>query len=182
MYGFRPKLIGLAGYARSGKDTVADILVQQGYTKHAFAETMRHALYTLNPNIDIHGHRVYLQPAVDSMGWEAVKEGSMEYRPLMQRLGTEVGRQLISESVWIDQVFQDFTGLDVIADVRFENEANAIRAAGGVVWKVTRPNTEAFNAHPSETSLDDYNFDALIVNGSDIAALGGRIHELLEGN
>jgi hypothetical protein len=180
-YGFKPKLIGLAGYARVGKDTVAEILVEQGYAKHAFADSMRHALYTLNPNIDIYGHRVYLQPAVDSMGWEAVKEGSIEYRPLMQRLGTEVGRQLISDSVWIDQVFEGFTGLDVISDVRFANEADAIRAAGGVVWLITRSEIGPVNNHSSENSLDGYAFDAEIDNSTDLAALKGRIWQLLEG-
>lgn len=161
------RLIGLAGYARAGKDTVADYLsCSFGFRKHAFADSMREALYTLNPNIDFEGHRVYLRSIIDSHGWESLKSASLEYRPLMQRLGTEVGRQMFGENVWVDRVMQNLSGLDVISDVRFPNEAEAIKAAGGEVWCIIRPEVGAHNDHSSETSLDGYDFDVELINDS----------------
>ena len=174
------RLIGLAGYARSGKDTVADWLVTtQGFQKHAFAEVMRNALYTLNPNIDFEGHRVYLRAIVDAHGWEALKEASLEYRPLMQRLGTEVGRMMFGENVWVDRVMNQLNGVDVIADVRFPNEADAIKAAGGEVWCIIRPEIEQDRSHSSETALEGYDFDAELINDSSLADLFNLVDHLV---
>ena len=45
-------IIGISGYARSGKDSVANILVQDfGFERRAFADKLREALYALNPII-----------------------------------------------------------------------------------------------------------------------------------
>lgn len=44
----------------------------------------------------------------------------------------------------------------VVTDVRFPNEADAIRDAGGVLIRLVRPSAGQGDAHPSETALDDY--------------------------
>lgn len=176
----RIQLIGLSGYARSGKDTIADLFAQRhAFTKQSFADPMREALYALNPNIDVDGYRVGLKDAVDGMGWETVKALSTEYRPLMQRFGTEVGRTLWGQDFWVEQAMGKVVPRTIFADVRFKNEADAIKDAGGVVWRIERPGTPPTNGHESEVSLDGYEFDAVLLNDSSLTALYAKAEELL---
>jgi hypothetical protein len=162
-------IIGLSGYAQSGKDTIANYLVENyGFTRVAFADPMREALYALNPRIydipELSG--VSLQWLVDRMGWDFVKVDSPETRGLLQRFGTEVGRKLWGENFWVDKAMEKIDNLDrvVVTDVRFPNEYDAIKNSDGQVWRVSKPGVSAVNAHASETSLDDFFFDWTIPN------------------
>jgi cytidylate kinase len=69
-------IIGLTGYAQSGKDTVAKILVENyGYTRVAFADKIREFLYETNPMYDsIAGEPVFVKAKVDRDGWEVAKQ------------------------------------------------------------------------------------------------------------
>jgi dephospho-CoA kinase len=162
------KILGLSGYAQSGKDTIADYLVKNyGYTKISFADPIRKALYTLNPKIDIADMRgVPLSAAVDGLGWENVKADSPDTRELLQRMGTEVGRDLFGKDFWVNQAILKAREHDkvVFADVRFQNEVEAILGHSGAVWRVSKPDVEAVNRHVSETALDNYNFKKQIHN------------------
>jgi hypothetical protein len=166
-------IIGIVGYARSGKDTVAEYLVKEyGFTRRAFADPMREALIRLNPRINV-GEMVgvYLQDAVANLGWDALKEFSEDARRLMQRMGTEVGRQMFGEDVWVNKAMQDADLEEniVFSDVRYENEAEAIIRAGGRLWKITRPGLGPVNEHPSDSALDsapESLFDLVILNDS----------------
>ena len=168
-------IIGLSGYARSGKDTVANYLVEKyGFVKISFADPMREALYRLNPRIDVaEMHGVSLATAVDGLGWENLKADSPDVRPLMQRMGTEVGRQMFGENFWVEQAMKLAAKHEnvVLADVRFKNEADAVLAADGALWRVSRAGFEAVNAHISEHDLDDYHFTSHIVNDKTVEAL-----------
>jgi hypothetical protein len=171
----RVRAIGLSGYARSGKDTAGDFLVKaHGYEKAAFANQIREALYRLNPDVDVDDYQgVPLRSAVDNFGWEMLKSTSKRVRPLMQRFGTEVGRDMFGDSFWVDQAMRQIPdGAKVVfTDVRFPNEAEAIRAIGGEIWRIDRPGISAANAHPSEHALDKYEFDARITNDNSLSHL-----------
>ncbi len=171
------KLIGLSGYARSGKDTVADFLVaNHGFTKVSFAQPMRDALYALNPKID---YDLRLQEIIDFWGWDGYKasEHGDEIRALMQRLGTDVARKQWYEGFWVDLAIDKAlelldTGKNVVfTDARFPNEAEMIKYYDGQVWRIERDGVGAANAHVSETALDTYGFDRIIYNNSTIADL-----------
>jgi len=156
-------LIGLSGYAQSGKDTAAAVLREVGYERIAFADTLRSAVYALNPLMP-DGRRV--QDVVDEMGWDRAKVNFTEIRTLLQKMGTEVGRNLLGENIWVDTAL---AGLDqsrkyVVTDCRFPNEADAIRSRGGIVLRIARTGVTKANDHPSETSLDNYDFDGILVN------------------
>lgn len=156
-------LIGLSGYAQSGKDTAAAVLREVGYERIAFADILRSAVYALNPLMP-NGERV--QDVIDEMGWDEAKVNFTEIRTLLQKMGTEVGRNLLGENIWVDAAL---AGLDnsrkyVITDCRFPNEANAIRERGGIVIRIARAGVTKANDHPSETSLDNYDFDAILFN------------------
>jgi Domain of unknown function (DUF4406) len=177
----RVELIGLSGYARSGKDTVADYLVDSyGYKKMSFADPMKQALLTLNPTIDVGGTPAALSQAI-LMGWDDLKAISSDIRPLLQRMGTEVGRNMWGEDFWVNAALNSIPdGSKVVfADVRFPNEAAAIKSLGGTVIRVKRDGVGPANSHVSETALDDYVFDTVIDNSGSIEDLKLTVKTIL---
>jgi hypothetical protein len=180
-------LIGLSGYARSGKDTVADYLVKNyGFTRMAFADPIREALYRLDPKVTFGGMpEISLAWAVDKSGWEVVKDESPEVRGLLQRMGTEVARNMFGEDFWVDYAIGQSWKNDnvVFSDVRFRNEAKAIEKNWGQNWRVNRTGAQAANAHVSETQMDDYKeFDTVLNNDSSKEALYEQIDKIMELN
>jgi dephospho-CoA kinase len=171
-------IIGLSGYAQSGKDTVAEYLVNEyGFTRVAFADPIRKMLYAMNPQVD--GTR--LVDLVDEYGWDIAKK-KPEIRELLQSLGFSA-RQIIDDRVWIAAAFHymtDKTANYVIADVRFINEAHMIHSEGGKVWRVIRPGIEAVNTHISETELDRFNFDLILNNDGSVEQLNFLVKQLYE--
>jgi len=178
-------IIGLSGYARSGKDTVADYLVEHhGFVKLSFATPMRQALYKLDPEIrDMTGLVYSFRQAVDLFGWEDMKTYFPRYRELMQRMGTEVGREMFGEDFWVEQALKQVErGQDVVlADVRYQNEALAIQEYFGEVWRVERPGVNPANGHTSENDLDDYKFDRKILNYGSTEDLYQTVTTILTG-
>lgn len=146
-------IIGLTGYARVGKDSVAEILIDTfDFQRLAFADALKEAALEANPWVEIpyHGFR-RLQYVVDDLGWEAAK-GFPDVREFLQHLGG-AGRKHIHEAVWLDVVRGEIDyrgpGLYVITDVRYENEAQWVSRAGTLV-RVIRPDIGPINGHESE--------------------------------
>lgn len=174
----RVRVLGLSGWARSGKDSVAEFLEERcGYTKMSFAQPMKDALVTLNPMIDVLENRVNLKTALGGMDWDYLKSVSTEIRPLLQRLGTEVGRQMFDEDFWVDLALKQIPdGAKVVfADVRFPNEAEAVRKLGGQVWRIERDGFGPANDHISEHALNKYDFDQRIYNDKDLENLWDKV-------
>jgi hypothetical protein len=144
---------------------------------------MRRALCVLNPLVEtVNG----VMPLMDALyllgGWEGLKERASGVRGLLQRLGTDVGRELWGEDFWVGQAFEGLVGDEgvVFTDVRFPNEAEAIRARGGVVWNVVRPGVGVVNGHVSESALGGFVFDATVVNDGSLQDLEGKVLECLK--
>lgn len=171
-------IIGLSGYAQSGKDTVANILVEKhGFTRIAFADKLRECLYLTNPIVKP-GMKV--QDAVDEMGWDKAKVRIPEVRRLLQDIGV-AARKTIDTDVWVNAAFEDtLKGIKyVITDVRFKNEAEAIDRRDGQLIRVVRPGVEAVNGHISEHDLDGYDFDRVIKNSGTIADLDALVETMV---
>jgi hypothetical protein len=133
-------IIGLCGLAGSGKTTIANHLVQHhGFVRLPFAGPLKAmtAAFGLGPR---------------EMGGD-LKEVPSDLlcgktpRQFMQLLGTEFGRDLIGEDVWVraweralGEIAPDgFQPLRIVADdLRFENEAATIRKRGGSVVHLIR--------------------------------------------
>lgn len=174
----RVQVIGISGYTDSGKDLVISHLVERGWTVASFAERIRSSLYTLNPRVTADSR---VSDYVDQYGWDVSKTTSPEIKSLLQRLGTEVGRDTIGENVWIDLTLSDIPdGVRVvITDCRFPNEASKVQELGGQVWRVTSPESHPENDHISETALDYYGFNALIHHEGNNALLEQMLDDLL---
>jgi hypothetical protein len=172
----RVEVIGISGYARAGKDTIGDYLITLGYERASFAAPIRNALYTLNPYAN-NGARI--QEIIDEHGWEGSKTVDPEVRLLLQRLGSDVGRVMIDNDIWVDLTLKDIPdGAKIVfTDCRFPNEAAAIKRFGGELWRVTRDGAKPANSHISEIALDDWKFDAYFDNNSTIEDLHIKVSE-----
>ena len=168
-------LIGLSGFAQSGKDTAATFLAEKGFQRIGFADPVREMLFKLNPTVGISQkndengpmlvvHNV--RSEVNSLGWEGAKQEWDEIRRLLQVLGTDCGRNMFGDDIWVNIATEKIKvgGNYVFTDVRFRNEAQKIKELGGVVWRIERDGVAPVNAHISEYALLDYDFDARIQN------------------
>lgn len=117
----------------------------------------------------------------------------MTVRDFLQKLGTDGLRNGLHSDVWVNALFADYqcipadlvpNGWDcpnwIITDVRFKNEAQAIKSKGGIIIRVDRPGFKPINDHPSETEIDDWNFDYKIANVSDIVSLMFTVENVLK--
>jgi hypothetical protein len=92
-------------------------------------------------------------------------------RCMLQDLGTE-GLRSRYPNVWVASLLNKYDEDQnwVITDVRFPNEADAVREHGGVLIRINR-DLENTSDHTSETALDDYGFDLVIDNNGTLEEL-----------
>ena len=165
-------IIGLSGYAQSGKDTVAKILVEEyGFTRIAFADKIKEFLLSFDKQVN---------DAVTLYGWEGAKQ-LHHVRRSLQDIGIGA-RKVFGEDFWVEQAIRGvirhpsaLTNDFVFTDVRFTNEAQEIKEWGGHIWRVERPGINPANDHVSESELNAWNFDSIIYNSGTIEDLSDVI-------
>lgn len=189
-------LLAMYGKARSGKDTAADYLAKElGLYKYAFAEPLKTMLKSVFGDHFHEGDRSGICP-----------ETGKSYREMMQTLGTEWGREMMTEDVWINLVQKkwewvkdgcpvetnlgtmrsfEFGGHGtygmILSDLRFDSEAEWVKSQGGIVIEIKRcdePTREPVGVagHVSEAGIRDSLIDLLVVNHDTLETL----HELLD--
>jgi len=178
-------IIGLAGQAGTGKDTVRELLEDQGFVGFAFADPIRSMLRELLTGNGISDEYIDSRELKESI----IPELGVSYRQMAQTLGTEWGRAL-QPDLWLRlagaymadvraNTWADSTNF-VISDVRFANEAQWVRDQGGVIWRVVRPDAVAVREHISELDLLHFNHDHVIDNSGDLSDLHGAVMGALE--
>jgi len=171
------RLIGIYSPApQSGKTLAATVLTHKGFQPVSFAEPLKRMITEFLMSLG------YEKDQALKLAWfnkaAVIQEINASPRYLLQTLGTEWGRNLICEDVWIrawkaraekyDQVIVD--------DVRFENEAEAVKAMGGEMWQIYRPSATYSGLHSSEGSLDKWHgFDRIIENDGTIEEFRAKI-------
>lgn len=124
-----PKLIGLVGRARVGKDTVAN-LFRTTHTLRRFAQPMKDAVKVLYGWSDIIIES-NLKDEIDNK-WGITPRAAMIHM-------AETTKKFIGPDFFIKRLFRDWKEEPiVISDVRFENEVRAIHERGGITIKITR--------------------------------------------
>lgn len=205
-------IIGLSGYAKSGKDTVAEIIQElqpNEWQIKKFSGKLKiiASLLTGIP-VDKFEDQVFKQSTLPSewdVSLDVVNEAgdpSTDYaavtvREFLQRLGTDAVRDGLHTNAWVNALMADYhtdTRSEplgqfvkkvsppckwIVTDCRFPNEAQAIKDKGGLIIRIDRPGVKPVNAHPSETSLDNWDFDHKIANVSDLVALKQTVEVLL---
>lgn len=146
-------LIGLTGLPGSGKDTIANLLLADGFRHYAFAWPIKLALSTM----------FSWDPALwEDREW---KERPIPWlnnqspRDLSKTLGTDWGRDMIDWDLWLDlgevrvrQACRDGASM-VISDVRFENEARMIIDNGGIIVSVLSDQADEPSEHVSDAGI-----------------------------
>lgn len=169
-------LIGLTGFARSGKDSAANIVLQWAgrvgvnARKQGFADYLKLSLLRLfDPyasmeealiwadNFKLEGEISLSGPVQAFTGQRP--ERVISGRTALQRYGTECHREIFDEDFWIDPVLDHYQAdqeLLIVPDIRFPNEAIAVLAHGGVIWCLHRQNAMTESDHASESGLADH--------------------------
>lgn len=172
-------IVGVMGRKNAGKDTAATPLLRYAYTQVNFADPVREMLLAIDPLIVCELFSpapVRLSLLVAKRGWLYAKNQSQEVRELLQRTGTEGGRMILGERVWVDEwerrVGRLAPNVRVIAtDVRFPNEAATIRERGGIIVKIDNPRLADNDNHESEQVMATIHPDAVVVNDRDVCDL-----------
>jgi hypothetical protein len=171
-----PRIVGLIGKKRSGKDTFGgELVTSAGFTRVAFADPLRQAALDLDPFVGrpaLPGHLapmkdVRLSEVIETIGWEAAKDYVPEVRRILEAFGTDSIRKL-DDGFWVRMAVEKIQATEtpvVVTDVRFPNEADKIRELGGLVVRIIRSGQEDVpGAHQCETALDNYREDLTFYN------------------
>lgn len=153
-------IIGITGYKRSGKNTVADIIKKHypEYCLYAFADPLKKAVslvYDVNVE-DLSNEEFRSKPSY--------LLGGNTFRYALQKIGTE-GFRAVHANTWIDCAARFIQTKEnvIITDVRFTNEASFIKQQNGIIISVSRSSVKPLNSsfkfwkkslHESESYID----------------------------
>lgn len=166
-----PRVIGLSGKRRTGKTTVGGILSRRfAYKQEAFADNLKGCLQLLCGWSLDHTDGPLKEVVDPAFGFTPrlalVEAGSA----LRKSLGTDIFIRGITQRLY-KHLQSNPRYKVVVMDVRYPNEAQAIRDLGGVVWRIRGPNREpgatamaGVDMHPTETAMDGASFEAVINN------------------
>jgi hypothetical protein len=141
-------LIGIVGFAGSGKGSVSDILCERwGFSKIAFADSVKDAVSTIFqwPRELLEGDTETSRQFRETLDpWWSQKLGyDVTPRLMLMKMGTEAGRKIFHEDLWLLNLSRKINMLPadsriVVSDARFPNEIDFIRKSGGKIVRVIR--------------------------------------------
>ena len=200
-------LIGICGLIGSGKDTIADHLVEQyNFKRDSFAAPVKDVLSAVFgwDREMLEGRTKKSRDFRDQLDlWWAnrLHNGRFTPRWAMQHIGTELFRNNFFNEIWIASLehrIKDVADDVVISDCRFKNEIEVIKRHGGkMVWVRRGPlphwynealetnlgHTQAMHlrseVHPSEWDWIGSKFDYEIENSGTIEELYAKVRDLV---
>lgn len=178
--------VGIAGHARAGKDEFAKSLALRGrYHTMGMSDALVEMAITLNPLLfDEKGEAFYLRDVIETLGYVTAKQ-IPSVRSYLQVLGTDAVRRVLGDDAWIRAAERRFVALlqegrnVAITGIRFGNEAEMIRAYGGVVVRIERPNVHAVNGHVSDAQT--FAVDKVIFNDGTLQDLALKAQGFING-
>ena len=232
-------IIGLSGYAGSGKDAVAKIIQYINMKENPSNITLEEAvndkacefIIDLQSGWEIRKFSYLLKKMASLLtGYDVEKFEDQEFknsllppdwgletqnplnvitafhdtkfihlmtvREFLQKLGTDAIRDGLHPNAWVNAAMAGYAprnlGWDangspvmvdrnwIFTDCRFPNEAQAIKDRGGYIIRIDRPGIKPVNDHPSETALDNFDFDYKIFNASDLISLKQSVSIVME--
>jgi len=196
-------IIAISGLIGSGKDTVADYLVNlHEFRRESFAGNLKNAM------CEIFGwDRDMLEGRSKSSRewreqvdeWWAERLGIPHLTPrwVLQHVGTDVIRGHFHDDMWLASLENKLRKTDddiVISDVRFKNEVKMLKDLGAVCIEVTRGDRpgwyqhavdgdikklETLKVHRSEYDWIGTNFDTTLDNNGSLDDLYQQVELLL---
>lgn len=199
-------LIGVVGFMGSGKGTVGDLLEQKGFVKDSFAKPLKDAC-----SVIFGWSRDLLEGETkESRDWREIPDTywtekfgySFSPRLALQLMGTEAGREVFNQDIWIISLLNRVKGKNVVVtDVRFKNEVKYIQENQGIIIRVKRGpepdwyslaqesnaglytsqlKLEKLGIHPSEWNWVGCKVNHEIENDGDLVQLGNKVNSLLQ--
>lgn len=200
-------IICVSGLIASGKDTIADYLVQQhGFQRGSFAATLKDAVASIFgwPREMLEGR------TSESRAWREVTDAwwanrlqipNLTPRWVLQNMGTDVLRKFFHDDIWIASLeykLQNTTSDIVISDCRFPNEITALRKLGAIIIRVKRGEDPIWfttaqqihqstatmaelypHIHVSEYGWANTSFDAILDNTGTLDSLYASVDHIL---
>ena len=173
------QIIGISGKAESGKTTTA-LLLQEELNKRGISTCF------------INYGDLVKYVAKQYYNWQGEKD--QKGRTLLQYIGTDLGREKVDNSIWVNmiiniiKILQYNYNVAIIGDCRFPNEYeewNKYKKDFNMIkLRIERPNyknklTKKQKQHLSETALDNYCFDYTIINNDDLNKLKNEVNKFI---
>ena len=194
-------IIGICGFIGSGKDTIADYLVNlHHFRRESFANTLKDAVAQVFgwDRTMLEGRTKQAREwreQVDPWWAARLKMPHLTPRWVLQYWGTEVCRKAFHDDIWIAALENKLRNSEddvVISDCRFPNEIKANRKAGGMVIRVVRgPEPEWYDAAVSANrgpnanvtwALSRAKLERLNVHASETSWVGTKFDHVLDNN
>jgi hypothetical protein len=163
-----PKIIGIVGKKKSGKDTLFGIISAFGapVVRLSFGDVLKKELAGL------------FHVSID-----AINKNKDDWRALLQAWGDR-RREVNGFNYWIDKVREEIKlqqeagNIVILTDCRYANEAQLVKHMGGQLIRVVRKSTEDGDSHVTETALEQFEVDHIIENDSTVGDLKTKATEL----
>jgi hypothetical protein len=184
-------IIGLLGKKNSGKTTIANYLVcDHNFVEYAFAEPLKKISSIFGfTDTQLYGTQKDKATNNDDLNISA--------REFMQKFGTEICREILPsiipdmdlspfKNIWIklmlNFVKKNSNKKICIQDIRFCNEADAVKSKQGILIKIIRKNNtdDEFSTHKSEIEIDKITPDFIIENDGTIDDMYKKIDAIIE--
>lgn len=196
-------MIGLIGEPSTGKDTIADFAIEDhDFRRIGFADKIYSCALAIDPIVatnrfsDTALAYKRVSDIVTEIGWRQAKDDIPEVRRLLQRIGTEMGRETIDDNIWISLAFKRLVAYHqgsggelerfIFTDVRFPNEADAMTAfaeqVGGQAHfvRVARPGYGVVNNHASESAYEAIPYGFKIINDGTLDDLRADVETVID--
>lgn len=187
-------IILVSGKKRAGKDTVAQMIVEQlnsdySISRLSFAEPMKEILAdTFDVELeDLEDYKNFpkLYPVM-VLHPELVEsfELSTDMRKILQRFGTEAMKKQFGDDVWSELLYKKiYSDITVVSDWRFKSELEFLKKQPDVkvvTIRVNRIGQVVHDEHISEKDLDDVKTDFTLNNeDGQLYSLEEQVYEML---
>lgn len=194
-----PSLIGLTGYSRSGKDTVARLLAERfRIARVAFADALKReiaAAWHVDVNL-FHDdglkeqslHQLALRRCTDvrfcADHWHLATMDALKPRTVMQEWGdwmnrNDPGRYVRILAAEVRELQESDVQAVLVTDVRLQHEYEWLLRNGGALWRITRPDQSQPSGHETEWRHRHWLINAEIMNDGSTEQLAKMVTDLL---
>ena len=181
-------LLGIAGAARAGKTTAAEFIDDWAVNNYGIHVSMRPLAGQLKEavaallNLPVGKiDELKLDPSAHVQTFTVHGQlSTLSMRQVLQRMGTEVGRDIFGEDFWCNLALPQGTGKNpedhyydnahrifLVPDIRYKNEIEYIKRLGGKIIRIDRADQEGLESgatHSSEAGIPDDLVDAVVTN------------------
>jgi hypothetical protein len=201
-------IISISGLIGSGKDTIADYLVNShNFRRESWAGTLKDAVSVVfgwdRTLIEGKTHESRKWREEPDEWWTQRLGETITPRRILQEWGTDVCRNHFHDEIWIaslENKLRKTTDNVVISDSRFKNEIESVKRLGGITIRVNRgtdpewvsdylmtgPSIDFRRKHPSihasEYSSIGLDYDYVIDNNSTVDSLFRSVNDLLQSH